>query len=274
MKKLATAIAAIALIGTPAFAADIAVKAPPPAPAPVNSWTGWYVGANVGASFGRTETDYNVAPITTPSIPGFVGSAITEPFGIIGGGQIGYNWQFSPTLVAGIEADFQGADERESITLTQPFSFPIIGIVPPQSVTGTTTINYDAKIDWLGTARARIGYLWREGAVLTYLTGGLAYGKVDIQGTGGTSGIGGFSPFSITHPFGHSQVNTGWTVGFGTEGKLLIPGWTYKIEYLYVDLGSLDVNDPFVLGVTGIQIDTHTHFTDNIVRVGLNYQFR
>ena len=45
-------------------------------------------------------------------------------------------------------------------------------------------------------------------------------------------------PFSVTHAIGHSQVNTGWMVGFGTEGKLLIPGWTYKIESLYVDLGS------------------------------------
>ena len=63
--------------------------------------------------------------------------------------------------------------------------------------------------------------------------------------------------------------------GYGTEGKLLIPGWTYKIEGLYMDLGSLD--DPDVLGLvtgaTGGQIFTHTHFTDGILRAGLNYQF-
>jgi opacity protein-like surface antigen len=88
MKKLATAIAAIALIGTPALAADIAVKAPPPAPAPVYNWTGFYVGGNVGASFGHAKTDYNIAPVTlltgappsTPvfTIPGFAGSAVTR----------------------------------------------------------------------------------------------------------------------------------------------------------------------------------------------------
>jgi opacity protein-like surface antigen len=55
MKRLATTIAAIALIGTPAFAADLAVKAPPPAPAPVYNWTGWYAGVNAGASFGNVK---------------------------------------------------------------------------------------------------------------------------------------------------------------------------------------------------------------------------
>ena len=64
MKRLATAIAAIALFGSPAFAADIALKAPPaPALAPVYNWTGWYVGVNAGASFGNVETDFN-APAT------------------------------------------------------------------------------------------------------------------------------------------------------------------------------------------------------------------
>ncbi len=81
--------------------------------------------------------------------------------------------------------------------------------------------------------------------------------------------------FSAARTIGHSQVNTGWTVGTGTEGKLLIPGWTYKIEYLYVDLGSLDDTDSVgrITGTSGGQIFTHTHFTDNVIRAGLNYQF-
>jgi hypothetical protein len=50
-------------------------------------------------------------------------------------------------------------------------------------------------------------------------------------------------PFSVTHAIGHSHVNTGWTVGYGTEGRLAIPGWTWKVEGLYVDLGSIDDPD-------------------------------
>ena len=52
-----------------------------------------------------------------------------------------------------------------------------------------------------------------------------------------------------------------------TEGRLLIPGWTYRIEALYMDLGTLSNS------VSGGQIITHTHFTDSILRAGLNYQF-
>ena len=96
MKKLAIAIAAIALIGTPAFAADMALKAPPPAPAPVYNWTGWYVGVNAGASFGNAKTDFNGAPVTTflgtVVTGGFASSEREYPDGFIGGGQIGYNW--------------------------------------------------------------------------------------------------------------------------------------------------------------------------------------
>jgi opacity protein-like surface antigen len=96
----------------------------------------------------------------------------------------------------------------------------------------------------VGTVRLRIGYVWGNGEVMSYVTGGLAYGEVKINGTHTVSGEFEFGPVdslgSVTQAFGHSQVNTGWAVGYGTEGKLLIPGWTFKAEYLYMDLGTLD----------------------------------
>jgi outer membrane immunogenic protein len=97
MKKLATAIAAITLIGTPAFAADIAVKAAAPSPAAVYNWTGWYAGVNAGASFGNVKTDFNAAPVDVTTVvpaggfffaPGFAGSNREIPDGFIGGGQV------------------------------------------------------------------------------------------------------------------------------------------------------------------------------------------
>jgi outer membrane immunogenic protein len=80
VKRLATAIAAIALIGTPAFAADMAVKAPPPPPAPVFSWTGWYVGGNVGYSWGSASNDFAFSQTVT-----FNGSEREHLDGVIGG---------------------------------------------------------------------------------------------------------------------------------------------------------------------------------------------
>jgi outer membrane immunogenic protein len=101
-------------------------------------------------------------------------------------------------------------------------------------------VTYTAKIDWFGTVRGRIGYVWGNGDVLSYVTGGLAYSKVELDDgvLGGL--ISGLLPFTLGQGIGHSQINTGWTVGSGIEGKLLIPGWTLKAEYLYVDLGTLD----------------------------------
>jgi len=126
MKKLAIVIAVAGLIGKPAFAADIAVKAAAPSPAPVYNWTGWYVGVNAGASFGNVRTDLNGAPIcnrdATLVTPDLAFSDRTYPSGFIGGGQIGYNWQASPIWVVGLEADFQGAVEKDRTNLNQPFS--------------------------------------------------------------------------------------------------------------------------------------------------------
>jgi outer membrane immunogenic protein len=282
-------IAAIAaLIGTPALAADIAVKAPPAAPAPVYNWTGFYVGGNIGASFARLKTDFNAAPVTVNTtggsfiVPGFAQpDDELFPGGFIGGGQIGYNWQFSPIWVLGVEADIQGGDEKASATFSNPFSFshffPCCGTLP---VTGAAVTNYSAQIDWFGTVRLRAGYVWGDGAVMSYVTGGLAYGEVKTGGTSIVSGSVGIpsNTFAIAHAIGHSHVNTGWTVGTGTEGKLLIPGWTYKIEALYMDLGTLNDTDdeiviPLVLTASGGQVTTHTRFTDTIIRAGLNYQF-
>jgi hypothetical protein len=102
----------------------------------------------------------------------------------LGGGQIGYNWQFSPILVVGLEADFQGTLEKDSNTFTENFSTTInIGI--PASFVGFTVLDCQTKIDWFGTVRPRIGYVWGNGQVMTYVTGGLP--RPSITGPVGTS---------------------------------------------------------------------------------------
>src|SRR5690349_11531511 len=300
-----TSAMSVVAVGHMASAADLyrpVYKAPPNVP----GWTGWYLGVNAGASFGSVKTDFNVAPVTvttnipglnTVNIPGFAGSNTESPSGFIGGGQIGYNWQFSPIWVVGLEADFQGALEKDHSTLTDNFSLSFscgAGGTFTCPVNGILVRDYETKIDWFGTVRLRAGYVWGNMDVLSYVTGGLAYGKVDVEGTSTVSGtIGGTattpSPaFSTAHTIGHSNVNTGWVVGFGTEGRLTgMPGWSWKIEALYVDLGHLNDTDatsvvscrsgealvPCTATATGGQTTTNTHFTDGILRGGLNYHF-
>jgi outer membrane immunogenic protein len=118
MKKLATAIATIALIGTPAFAADMAVKAPPPAPAPVSTWTGFYLGPNAGYGWGSTSGDIVSSDPLTALVLSFgfappYASSFHQSGGIVGG-QVGYNWQLSQTWVAGFGLIFSTLISREA----------------------------------------------------------------------------------------------------------------------------------------------------------------
>src|SRR5215207_5242155 len=140
MKKLLGALAGIALaapVGT-ALAADLRVpmKAPVMAPVVVYNWTGWYVGGNVGYSWGRGDTDvagafstitrtrqFRTASGPVPG-PGFTdvttGPVVTAGIangsgnvdGFVGGLQTGYNWQLDRTWVIGFEADIQWSDEK------------------------------------------------------------------------------------------------------------------------------------------------------------------
>ncbi len=262
-----------------ASAADLPVKALPPA-ALANSWAGFYVGGNVGYSWGRAASDLNADPVTvsigaglTPfNTPGFLGSDTLTPKGAIGGGQIGYNWQTPPNWVFGLEADLQASGEKGSHSFSNPFNFTTLlfnQIVVP--VSGIATMDYAAKITWFGTVRGRVGYAWDR--VMLYATGGLAYGGVNLAGTNTVSGTVAGSPFLSVTGIGHSQVNVGWTVGAGIEG-LLGNRWTWKAEYLYLDLGSMDDPDNLLLAIStsGGRVTTHTNYSDNIVRLGLNYR--
>lgn len=128
---------AVALAATPAAnAADMPVRGPlykyQPAPMQVFNWSGLYVGVHGGYGFNDT-------------LDGFAG-----------GLQAGYNWQFSPSIVFGIEADVTGTDMNGT-----PFGLP-------------------AHIDYLGTLRARVGYTWDR--TMLYGTGGLAYSRAAVAG--------------------------------------------------------------------------------------------
>jgi outer membrane immunogenic protein len=116
--------------------------------------------------------------------------------------------------------------------------------------------------------------------LLLYGTGGLAYGHVSVSGNVNLATVvRTFGP--NTTAFSQSTTNVGFAVGGGLEGRLtpwLPPNWTWKLEYLYLDLRWLNTSTSFALtppfdSSGAAAITTHTHFTNNIVRVGLNYKF-
>jgi outer membrane immunogenic protein len=232
----------------------------PPAGA---SWTGFYIGANAGLSVGRSPTtrssffSTNSAEINSDTFQ-------LSPFGAVGGGQIGYNWQAMPNWLLGLEADIQGSSEKETVCIYQCANPVVAGFTRNMTVT--------QRLDWFGTARGRVG--WTNGPVLFYGTGGLAFGQVgtDIS----------LADFNFGQPINQSahtvQTKTGWTAGAGVEAQLS-GNWTAKVEYLYVDLGQVGTSDFNVLFTPALTpaIGEPQHFTssfrDHIVRAGLNYKF-
>lgn len=264
-----------------AVAADLVVKAPPPPPAPINSWTGFYVGGNIGYSWGTARGDLNDPAISIFSGLGSLPTSFLEllkPKGVIGGGQFGYNYQINPTWIVGLEADLQASDEHAGNS--QSASTGGVSISP--GITGITSsavaTAFDARISWFGTARARAGILITP-TTLLYGTGGLAFGAVKASGSGAaninlTACIVGFGCIptggaSGAFAFSQSKTNIGWTLGGGIEGALA-DHWTWKAEYLYLYLRSESgsVADNF-----GGFASWNAKFTDNIVRAGLNYKF-
>jgi outer membrane immunogenic protein len=276
---------AMALAGT-ALAADFPSRAPPPVylpPPPVFTWTGFYAGLNAGYTFGGSnsvdvETDPGVAIESTPPIADAVAASATDVLplrnsGFIGGGQIGYNFQFANSWLVGIEADLQGTGARSSASAIR--TVPIVGI-PPSIAQAQSNISVNNAVDYLGTVRGRLGFLVTP-ALLIYGDGGFAYGGVhegvDIASNLPPAGFGSFPAFGSV-----SNTRTGWTAGGGLEW-MFSPNWSVKAEYLYYDLGRVTFGVgglTFFAGGTTIFTDpttASTRFNGHIVRAGLNYHF-
>jgi outer membrane immunogenic protein len=191
--------------------------------------------------------------------------------GVVGGGQIGYNWQMQ-RMVVGLEADIQGTDENGSRSFNCPTTCSpgtFLGIQLPNGTLLFTPgpavpATMSQKIDWFGTVRARAGALV-DRKVLVYATGGLAYGEVKASEAIGV----------VPAAFSSANTNIGWTVGVGVEGALG-SNWTAKLEYLYVDLGKVSGNYLTSFAAFGggfLNGSYSSRITDNVLRVGVNYKF-
>ena len=254
---LAGAIATIASIDA-GSAADLGARPYSNAPVyfqPGYDWTGIYIGANVGFGWGRSSDTSALS--AGPTL--FSDTNRSKLDGVVGGGQIGYNWQMQNWLV-GLEGDFQGTGQRGIHSFTCPTGVctASVGALPGPAL----PVSLTQQLDWFGTLRLRGGFLVSP-SVLLYGTGGLAYGQVNSRST-----LVGTATSSVIQP--------GWTVGAGVEG-VIVGDWTAKLEYLYVDLGrASDTFTSLVIspdGITPLLGSFNSRITDNIVRVGFNYKF-
>jgi outer membrane immunogenic protein len=278
MKNLALAATLVVTLSGAAHAADLYRKAPI---APIANWTGFYAGVNVGGGWTNTGVGYGTndpavlelfnTVANLPANGDHIGSS-----GVLGGVQIGYNTQFRPAWVAGVEADFQFAD------ISGSGSTPYFG--------GALVSSANQGIKSFGTVRARLGYLATD-RLLVYATGGFAYAQLnsDVAMTiaptaimlvnGVVNGVPtstncGFGSTTTCFAGSSSSLTPGWTVGGGLE-YALGQNWSVKGEYLYARFEQT-VTAASVTPTPGTQPNTYTakFGTDlHIARVGLNYRF-
>jgi outer membrane immunogenic protein len=255
-------------------AAAPAYKTPAVVPSPAFNWSGFYVGANVGYHFGDQNVDLTAASGTTLAlgIPSLATSIGTKRQGVIGGGQIGYNYQLNPgySWIFGLEADFQGAD----VNGTSVFDIPTPGggFFPTR-----TQVQQDLRN--LGTVRGRVGYAFDR--LLIYGTGGLAYGQVNNATTVSffPSGmIGAGTPNVIG--FSGNSTQTGYAAGGG--GEYALPASllgsnavTVRAEYLYYNLGSRTLSTAGISGLIapGDTLSYRFRNSGQIARLGINLKY-
>ena len=231
-KTLAAATFAVLGVAGAANAADVYSPAPSLKDVPyvaVPSWTGFYIGAHVGGAFSDLKTD-------SGSAYWGAGQWSNNADGVVGGGQLGYNYQFSGNFVMGFEADFGG-----------------MGLSNSQTAFGTQVLGpLSSKVDsgFYTDVTGRLGYA--VGPALFYAKGGWVY----------YDGALGVTDASLATTVKKQGVD-GWTVGGGIEYKFA-PTWSVKGEYRYFDFG-----DQTVTTTPGESYKQE--LKANTVTVGLNY---
>jgi outer membrane immunogenic protein len=264
------------------------------------TWSGFYIGGNLGYGWGKSNTEIRTSgstdlvflvpppPVSLANPYSFGSDAGSQRLnGINGGVHAGYNWQ-QQRWVLGIEADFQAAHQTWDAASTNNTLTTIctaLNVGPPVTCIATnaqlftTGATLDASIDWFGTLRGRLGWLAND-SLLIYATGGLAYGRVHVAGQFnffGANVFGTFGPASSAVDV--AKTTFGYAVGAGIEGKIS-GAWRWKAEYLFLDFGSVEVTAPVAAASSSVfftpfvgSATASAHITNHIVRVGLTYAF-
>jgi len=239
---LLASIISVAGIGN-AMAADMAVKALPPPPAPIYNWTGFYIGGNVGA--GWADTRFSGIPVTGDHflLPTSSFSTGNGDGNIVGGVQVGFNWQWD-RIVLGLEGTYSGSDVRNST-----------GLIPDPVFAGEN-IKLHSKITEYATIVGRAGFAPTNDWLL-YAKGGFAAGRIQTNPQD-------FFPLPATlqHFSSDSAWHNGWTVGGGVEYKWA-QHWVFGLEYDYYSFDTKNHANPLI-GTTGAGIGAPTFYSENV----------
>jgi outer membrane immunogenic protein len=242
MRNLLLATLAVLTLPGSAFAADLATAKPAQVSAPPQavSWTGLYIGADIGGDFGTTNLNWSGTDWSTRNL---------NSSGVLGGGYIGYNYQLNQTLVIGVEGDFQGTNNTSSFSWAAGKASPFKGDL--------FTLQNDG--DWVAAANGRLAVSYDR--ALFYAIGGFAWrgGNSSLTGTNATA----------TAVISASQTTnrSGFDIGGGAE-YALTPNWVGRVEYRYYDFGGYYLG-PSVANFAPI----HEQTSVNAVRIGLSYLF-
>jgi outer membrane immunogenic protein len=250
-------VAIVIAVAVPALGADMAppyAPAPGPAPVMVYNWTGCYIGGNVGGGWARTD-QLAVAQVDgTPAVPP-ADYGRSEGSAVIGGAQIGCDYQFAGNFVVGVQGMFDFGDIRSTHVLPD---FPAFNSV--NRTRGVFTVT------------GRVGYLFAP-QVLGYVKGGGAWARID-HSIFGTVPFPFLSESTCVNGVGACDgINRqGWTVGGGLEW-MFAPGWSVFGEYNYIDFGRRDIVFVSGPGTVGAADVVSTRLTIQQALVGVNYKF-
>ena len=213
-----------------ALAADLPMKAPQiVAPAPPQ-WTGFNAGLSLGARWANidgTSLSFGGGPVPFPSLANQGYDSTTFRVG----GYLGYDWQFDPKWLVGLEGDFAWGDATKHVDALQ-------------GIAKANTGNFsEARQTWDAGIRARLGYLL-DPTWLIYVTGGVQWQHFEATENCAINTCG---PPPLNPPNGapflqtNSTTRTGWAIGGGVE-KMLPGKWLVRAEYRYADFGTWTTN--------------------------------
>jgi outer membrane immunogenic protein len=224
----------------PALAADLSseFKAPPMAPA--FNWGGFYAGLDLGGALASDTV------VQSTRVEPFSSTKVSSS-GVVGGGQLGFNWVPTPNWLLGVEADVSGADLNGTATY----------IGKPQ---------FNEKVDAFGTARGRAGYVANNW--LFYGTGGFAWSDDTFTRTQISADATGTPPLGDVRT--NAPMRTGWTAGGGIEWGFA-RNWTARVEYLHLDLS--DETFSFTASNNVFRSIDEGRLNIDTVRLGVNYLF-